>query len=127
MEVVASKTLQLTPHKLEFDYQFAWNKKNGVVKDFWFTPTGKCKIWCGAIGYNHIGEVSGDVFQKLENQLKKNKCDCFSWGTDLYTITGGNGISKLMNMSNVLKYAQEEWDARKYIEFWVEDDRELTH
>ena len=125
MRVTTTQELDLTPLKTEFELSFAWTKKRGSNNDFWFTPSGKCKIWFGCISTSIVGNVSSEVYHELITQLKANKTDVFVWGNDYYTTTGNN-ISRLHNMGVLLRSILVEWEGRKYIEFWVEDDRSLT-
>ena len=125
MEVIAKTRLEVTPHTEEFEYQFAWKRKRGVDKDYWFTPTGKCKIYLGALYINKVGTIEETEWKELVKQLKKNKCDTFIWGSTFYTTTSDNTISEVGKMGYILGQARDEWEERKYIEFWVEDDREF--
>jgi len=120
-----TKTLDLTPDSTEFEYQFAWNKKRGVDKDYWFTPTGKCKIWIGGLHTNDVGKIDPEICKQLGKQLKKNKVDTFKWGSDYYTI-GTDSILEILNMNQIMYKIQTEWDKRKYPEMWVEDNRPLN-
>jgi hypothetical protein len=112
MEVITKKRLVLVPHTEEFEYSFAWNKKRGVVKDFWFTTSGKCKIWVGALHNEVVGSVEPEEYKELVKQLKKNKCVTFIWGSDYYTVSGDNDISEVRNMGAILYQARNEWTAR---------------
>ena len=125
MEVIVKQRLVLEPHTEEFEYSFSWNRKRGVEKDYWFTPSGKCKIWIGALHSERIGKVEPEEYKQLVSDLKKNKCDAFRWGSDYYTVSGDDSITEIRNMNTILYQARDEWDKRKYIEFWVEDNREL--
>ena len=123
MEVVAKTKLDLIPHVEQFEYQFAWKRKSGVNKNYWFTPTGKCKIWIGSLYTDRVGTIEKSEWDELVKQLKKNKCEAFTnqWRSVFYTTTGDNGISTLGNFGVTLGNARDEWEKRKYIEFWVEE------
>lgn len=121
MEVITQKKLQLTVHPEEFDISFAWNRKRGVEKDYWFTPTGKCKIWIGGLHTNTVGKVQPEIYKELVKQLKKNKTELFTWGSQYFTVSGDDEISEIYNMSTILYQATNEWNKRKYVEYWVEE------
>ena len=126
MKVTAKKTVHLEVHPEEFDISFAWNKKAGVDKDYWFTPTGKCKIWCMALNTETLGVVTPTVYKKLVKQLKANNTELFIWGSTYYCVMNNDSIAEVRNMATILYQAKKEWEDRKYQEFWVEDQREMV-
>lgn len=126
MTVTTTQELELSVLKLDYILSFAWSKKRGVDKDFWFTPTGTCKVWIGALNTGLIGKVSTEVYDELIAQLKANKTEVFVWGSEYYTTTGKSNISRIFNMNSILYASGKEWEDRKYIEGWVVDNRSLT-
>ena len=125
MKVQLTQKLDVDIVQYDFEISFAWKLKSGVSKDFWFTPTGKCKIFIGALHTNHLGQLAKGQYNKLMAMLKKGKCDILTDGRNYYT-TGDNNLIELNNASQILYSANLEWDARKYVEYWVEDDRTLN-
>jgi hypothetical protein len=125
MKITTKRKIDLKPYTEQFEILFSWNKKNGVPnnKYYWFTPSGKCKIYIGALSIIFVGDVTEAQTKKLRGLLKKNKTEVFTDGRDYFTTTGSNSISEIVNMSSILYQARNEWEERKYIEDWVEDDR----
>ena len=123
MKVITKREFNLEIEGEEFEILFAWNKKRGVDKDYWFTPTGKCKVYIGALSTIFVGHVTEAKYSELVKLLKKNKIEYFKDGRDFFTTTSVYSISEIVNMTSILYQARKEWEDRKYIEYWVEDNR----
>ncbi len=126
MKVKTTTIVYLEVHPEEFDITFSWDRKRGVENDHWFTPSGKCKMWIGGLHTQLIGKVKPKVYKELVRQLKANKTELFTWGTTFYCVSGEDSITEIRNMETILLQARAEWEERKYVEEWVEDQRELT-
>ena len=113
-----STKLELTILKLPFQLYFAWNKKRGVVKDFWFTPTGNGKIYFGNFHMERIGQISPIKYKAIISLMKKERCDILTDGYRFYTTTGENWISEINGMSSDLELMKDEYQSRKDWECW---------
>ncbi len=113
MKVTASTIIDLKVQIEEFEIQFAWNQKRGIDEDYWFTPSGKCKIWIGGLKTVRIGKIKSNIHNDLIAQMKKNKTEILSDGSKFYTTTGGNAISEIQNAYIILSQARKEWEQRK--------------
>ena len=107
MEITLTETLNLEVYKLPFEVSFAWKKKRGIDKNWWFTPTGKGKIWIGSVHMEHLGEYSAKDYFRIIKEMKKYKSDILvDERGNFYTI-GGERIAKL----NQLIRIEEETEA----------------
>jgi hypothetical protein len=126
MKVRATQTVQLTVAPEEFEVKFAWNKKRGVEGNHWFTPSGICKMYIGGLHHNRVGKVQPKVYKELYRQAKANKTELFTWGSTYYCLSNDDSIDEVYNMPSILYQARAEWEERKYVEYWVEDNRVLN-
>ena len=123
LEVLTTQKLSLNVYQAPFEIGFAWNRKRGVEKDFWFTPSGKCKFYIGAFHINLVGKVEKAVYSDLVKRLKLSKTNLLNSGSNFYTVTNDDSVSQINNMASLLYSATKEWDERKYVKSCVEDDR----
>lgn len=126
IEVKTTNKLYLSVHSEEFDISFAWTRKRGVENDHWFTASGKCKIACSGLHVETVGKVNPILYKKLVKQLKENNTELFKWGSSYYCVINGDSIAVVRNMGTILYQANKEWEERKYIEYWVEDNGVLN-
>jgi hypothetical protein len=115
--VTLTDKLNLTVHKTNYPYKFAWDKKRGVTDDFWFTPSGYCRIPISCLHNNHVGFISDEMYESLKSELKREKCDFLTDGSNFYTI-GDKSIMRIDNASTILYKANQEWLARYVMEGW---------
>jgi len=120
MKVVATQELNLELNKTEYKLQFSFRKKNGVDGDFWFTPSGLCKLWIGCLYTQPVGKIDKEVYENLIKELKENKTEFFKDGSNYYTTFGENAIAEVSNANQLLYKIEREWDARKVGEMWVD-------
>jgi hypothetical protein len=120
---IQKQTVDLTVDYEEFEVSFTWTRKRGITKSYWFTPSGKCKLWIGGLGNQRVGKVQPKVYKELVRQAKAGKTELFIWGSTYYCLSGGDGIDECSNLNNIMYSAREEWEQRKYVENWVEDNR----
>jgi len=116
---IQKTTLDLDVYKTPFKLTFSWNKKRGVNEDYWFTPSGDCKIWTCSVGNNHIGHITKAEYDSLLKRMRKAKTDILTDGRDFYSI-GDVTIMELRSVSNTIDKAMKEWELRKDIESWEE-------
>jgi hypothetical protein len=110
MQVTTRNNLDLNVLELPYHVRFAWNKKRGVRADHWFTPSGKCKVYIGALSNEHVGFISKEEYDTL--MVAMSKCDILTDARDYYT-TGNESIMILHNMQRILHEMNEEYEARK--------------
>jgi hypothetical protein len=124
MKITTKNKLDIEILDVPYNLTFAWDKKRGVAsdKDHWFTPSGICKVYIGALYNNHLGDISEAEYKTLKKLMTKEKSDVLTDGRRYYT-TGDNNIMTLDNFSTILYQINNEWEGRKYIEGWVQDDR----
>lgn len=125
MKVQLTEEYNLKIKELPFELRFEFSRKRGVDKNYWFTPSGKCKIWVGGCSLNHLGQLGKGQYDKLIAMMNENKNDILTDDRDYYTI-GSDNIIRIDNMAQILYLAMDEWDERKYVCNWVEDDRPLN-
>jgi hypothetical protein len=125
MEVVATTKLNLEVASQPFEILFSWNKKRGVSndKDYWFTPSGICKIYIGALHTVPVGDITNEKYKEMCQVLKKNKTEVFTDERGNYfTLTGGScgeAVAEVRNIESILYQAQREWEARAAFEDWT--------
>lgn len=119
MRITLTETLNLSVVNLPFEFYFSSGNKNKGThgKNYWFTPTGKCRIYFGGCHVQHIGRYTEEDEKKFVAAMIKNKCDILTDGACYYTRAGGY-IAKLTNMYPMIHKATNEWEARKDIEGW---------
>jgi hypothetical protein len=122
MEVTTTNKLDLEVLDVPFHLNFAWNKKRGVDGDSWFTPMGNCKVHIGALHNNHVGNITHAEYLTFVKMMRTQKCEVLTNGSAYYTL-GDDSIQSLDDFSRKLYIINKEWDKRKYIEGWVEDNR----
>ena len=113
MKLQIKSTFDLKPYlKYPFEIWFTmnWRRK----EDYWFTPTGKCKVNADQIRTNHLtGRMSDEDYNSIMAEMKKSKCDVLTneWENTFYT-TGDKTLIELPNLIGVLDRALEEWNVR---------------
>lgn len=111
MQVTLTEQLDVKPIKIEFEVWMKFDRKKGVEKDYWFTPSGKCYLWVGGLYLNHLGELGKGQYDRLMEMMKDAKCDVLTDGTTYYT-TGSNNLIRLDNVHSILHEAKKEYQAR---------------
>lgn len=124
MKVVLTETLDLLVYTLPFELWFKFKPKRGIKNIHWFTPKGKCNVWVGGCNNDQLGKLEGEDYANLILKMSRAKTDLLTDGRYFYT-TGDKNIIRINNMDEILEQIDVEWEGRKYIEFWVEDDREI--
>ena len=120
MKLILTETLHLEVHKLPFELSFAWNKKRGEINDWWFTPTGKCKIYFQSLRIRHLGEYHDNDFPIMVKEMKKYRSDILVDSRGNYYTIASDRIGEIINLNSMLRHMTDEWNARKYIESWGE-------
>jgi hypothetical protein len=111
MEVTLTEQLDVKVIDVPFEMWMEFSRKSGVTKDYWFTPSGKCKIWVGGLHLQHLGKLGEGQYDQLMAEMKNAKCDVLSTGNNYYT-TGNNNLIKINNMGTILDQATKEWKER---------------
>ena len=124
MKITTTNKLDLEVLNVPYELRLSWNKKQDVSsdKDHWFTPSGICKVHIGALYNNHLGDITKAETKTLHKLMAKEKCPILTDGRGYYT-TGDDTIMVLDNFSTILYQINKEWEVRKEIEGWVEDNR----
>jgi len=119
MKVTLTTDLNLSVVNLPFEFYFSSGNKNKGThsKNYWFTPTGKCRIYFGGCHVRHLGRYNEADEKKLVAAMIKNKCDILTDGAAYYTRAGSD-VAQLTNMYAIIAEATNEWEARKEIEEW---------
>jgi len=112
MKITLTEKHDIKIEELPFELRFEFSRKRGVDKDYWFTPSGKCKVWVGGCHLNHLGKLGTGQYDKLMAMMKKAKCDVLTDGRDFFT-TGDNNIIRIDNLRYILGQAMDEWEQRK--------------
>lgn len=123
MKLTATTPLDLIPLALPFEYSFARLKKRDGSK-YWFTPSGKGKIWFGGLNTETVGKITDADYKELVIVMKSAKADALyndtGHYTDLqkpYTITS-DGIVRVTNLNTILVAMNDEFEARRHYEGW---------
>ncbi len=123
MEILAVTKLNLKPLALPYEYSFAWSRKKDRSK-YWFTPSGKAKIWFGGLNIEVVGKITDKEYDSLVAEMKAKKVDALyndtGHYTDVqnpYTITN-DGIVRVTNLNEILVLLGEEFEAKKEYEGW---------
>lgn len=112
MELILTETINLEVLKFPYELFFSWKHKRGVEKDWWFTATGKCKLWIGSLNTTLMGYHTEDDYKALVKEMVKYKSDILTDGNDYYTFSSDR-IARINNMRGTLYAINQEWLARK--------------
>ena len=118
MEVIATNKFNLEPFALPFAYSLV-SKPKSTGEESWFTPSGKAKIWFGALHTQEVGNITEDERKELNKAMVEVKADVLWNGKDnkdLYTTC--SKLTRLLNVNQVLTKLIHEWDSRKDWEEW---------
>ena len=114
MKVSVTNSFILEPHVEKFKIKYAWTRKKGVNKNWWFTPSGTLKIWWVGLNTEVIGRVTPQVYKELLSQLVSNKAEMFYCLSEnkYITLVGNNKLTMMDNINNILFNAKKEAELR---------------
>lgn len=128
MKIITTNTTQLYAINLPFELSFVWYKKRETftLKGYWFTPTGKAKVWIGEISTMHLGHINDKDDKKIVALMKKYKCDILSNGTKYYT-RAGTGLVEITDAYLIINTLLNEWNVRWEQEHWEIKKEHIYH